>query len=149
MSPVQPQQLLHGGRDFFGKCTQLCQCLQCRILLCSQKKYMEKASPAPGMTCGRLMASPEQSWRWNLGIAEPQLHPSSSPALSQNMDKALREFREAKVSSSSWSLQCSLNPAALQHTQMECAGRSGAHRKTCKIKPQTIGGYQYLSKPKK
>lgn len=62
------------------------------------------------MTPGRLVASAEQSWGWNLGIAEPQLHPCSSPALSQNMDKALREFREAKPSSFSLSLEFSLNP---------------------------------------
>lgn len=44
-----------------------------------------------GMTCGRLTASPERSWRWNLGILESQLHPSSFPAPCQNMDKAFRE----------------------------------------------------------
>lgn len=74
------------------------------------------------MTCGRLTASPEQSWGWNLGIPEPQFHPCSSPALCQNMDKALRE---AKLSSFSLSLECSLipwaglYPAVLQHTEMD------------------------------
>lgn len=48
-----------------------------------------------GMSCGRLTASPEQSWRWNLGMPESQLHPSSSPALCQNMDKAFREGKPA------------------------------------------------------
>lgn len=79
-----------------------------------------------GMTFGRLTASPEQSWGWNLGIAEPQLHPSSSPALGQNMAKALRECQGIQGSQTE---QLLLVPGTFSHPMgrtVSCT--SPAHR---------------------
>lgn len=161
MCPVQPQQLqsqTRGEAVSLGKAPSPAHLPVSGVkdLALFPKKY-GKIIPSyrgrngrSGMTCGRLTASPEQSWRWNLGIPGSQLPPSSSPALCQNMDKAFREGKPA--SPCPWNvLSFHGHGCILQFSSTEKWNVLEDLEHTGNLqdkKPQTIGSYQYLSKQK-
>lgn len=162
MSPVQAQQLQshQGERLIFGRSTQPCPPANVR----SGKSCF---APQKTRKCHPLLQREErndlrkaQSWA-ELGVGFWGFQsPSSIPPplrrrgkwIYRKLSKAPREFREAKLSSFSLSLECPLIPRALPCSSP--AHRNGtcwkiwSTRGTCKIKPQTVGSYQYLSKPK-
>lgn len=156
---MQPQQSHTGGERgcFFGKSTQPC-------------------PPATVWSEGFCFVPPKiwkdqpqlQRKEWNdLWKAQSQVlsragggiwgfhSPSSILApvqhCAKNMDKALREFREAKLSSFSLSLECSLNSMGRAVSCSSPAQRNGmcwkvwSTQETCKIK---TSNHQYLSKQK-
>lgn len=136
MCPVQPQQSHTGGRScFFGKSTQPCP---------PANVWSEGSCFAPkkyGKDHPQLQRKAQgKSWA-ELGVEFGDSILPPSPALCQNMGKALREFRGAKVSSFSLSLErfplipwAGLHPAVLQHKEMECAGEIWSTQETLQDK---------------
>lgn len=95
MCPVQPQQLQshQGERLIFGRSTQPCPPANawsersCFV----PKKYgiiIPSYRGRSGMICGRLVASPEQSWGWNFGDSRA---PAPSLLLSSTVGNGFTE----------------------------------------------------------